>query len=86
MVLFFWIATVGVATTSLAIHQQRMRSLFFASIVCTVFTTDIIKAKLADKLRILITPRFIRMMNIVLGIVLIVFAGRLIFFPDNIPH
>jgi hypothetical protein len=26
------------------------------------------------------------MMNIVLGLVLVVFAGRLIFFPDNIPH
>jgi hypothetical protein len=25
-------------------------------------------------------------MNIVLGLVLVAFAGRLIFFPDNIPH
>ena len=42
--------------------------IFFASIVATVFTTDIIKAKLADKLRTLITPKVIRIMNIVLGL------------------
>jgi threonine/homoserine/homoserine lactone efflux protein len=86
MVLFFWIATVGVATTQLAYTSSEDVFIFFASIVCTVFTTDTIKAKLADKLRILITPRFIRLMNIVLGIVLVIFAGRLIFFPENIPH
>lgn len=82
MVLFFWIATVGVATTQLRYTSSREIFIFFASIVGTVFTTDIIKAKLADKLRILITPRFIRLMNIVLGIVLVIFAGRLILFPD----
>lgn len=86
MVLFFWIATVGVATTQLRYTSTREVFVFFGSIVATVFTTDIIKAKLADKLRILITTRFIRLMNIVLGIVLVIFAGRLIFFPDKIPH
>lgn len=86
MVLFFWIATVGVATTKLGYNSTKDLSIFFSSIVGTVFTTDIIKAKLADKLRLLITPKFIRFMNIILGIVLVIFAGRLIFFPDNIPH
>lgn len=84
MVLFFWIATVSVATTRLGYAHPGKATLFFASIVATVFSTDIIKAKLADKLRTLITPRFIRIMNIVLGIVMIVFAGRLILFPDDI--
>lgn len=86
MVLFFWIATVSVATTRLGYTSSNDVFVFFASIVFTVFTTDIIKAKLADKLRLLITPKFIRVMNIVLGLVLVVFAGRLIFFPENIPH
>lgn len=86
MVLFFWIATVSVATTRLSYTSSEDVFLFFASIVLTVFTTDIIKAKLADKLRLLITPRFIRLMNIVLGLVLVVFAGKLIFFPNDIPH
>lgn len=86
MVLFFWIATVSLAATRLGYNSSNDVFIFFSAIVCTVFTTDIIKAKLADKLRVLITPRFIRMMNIVLGLVLVVFAGKLIFFPDNIPH
>lgn len=84
MVLFFWIATVSVATTRLGYASPGKASLFFVSIVATVFMTDLVKAKLADKLRTLITPRVIRVMNIVLGIVMIVFAGRLIFFPDDV--
>jgi len=86
MVLFFWLATVGVATTRLGYDSSREIGVFFASIVGTVFSTDLLKAKLADKLRLIITTKFIRIMNIVLGILLIVFAGRLILFPENIPH
>jgi threonine/homoserine/homoserine lactone efflux protein len=84
MVLFFWLATVSVATTQLGYAHPGKATLFFVSIVVTVFSTDVIKAKLADKLRTLITPRFIRIMNIVLGMVMIVFAVRLILFPDRI--
>lgn len=86
MVLFFWLATIGVATTRLGYDSAREISVFFTSIVGTVFSTDLLKAKLADKLRLIITTKFIRIMNIVLGILLIVFAGRLILFPENIPH
>lgn len=86
MVLFFWLATVSVATTQLQYTHHQDAFIFFGSIVATVFTTDIIKAKLADKLRLLMTPKFIRVMNFVLGVVLVIFAGRLILFPDNIPH
>jgi len=86
MVIFFWIATVGIATTQFGYTSAKEVVLFFTAIVLTVFGTDILKAKLADKLRLLITPRFIRMLNIVLGIVLIVFAGKLILFPDDLPH
>jgi threonine/homoserine/homoserine lactone efflux protein len=84
MVLFFWLATVSVATTRLGYSTPKNALIFFASIVITVFTTDVIKAKLADKLRVLITLRVIRIMNIVLGVVMVIFAGRLILFPDNV--
>ncbi len=83
MVLFFWIATVSVATTRFGYTHPGRAALFFGSIVVTVFATDVLKAKLADQLRALITPRFIRIMNIALGLVMVVFAGRLIFFPDD---
>jgi threonine/homoserine/homoserine lactone efflux protein len=84
MVLFFWLATVSLATTQLGYHAPKQAMIFFASIVVTVFITDIMKAKLADKLRILITPKVIQFMNIVLGIVMIVFAGKFILFPENV--
>lgn len=83
MVLFFWLATVSVATSQLGYTSPKNAMIFFASIILTVFATDVIKAKLADKLRLLITPTVIRVLNILLGAVMVIFAGRLILFPDN---
>lgn len=86
MVLFFWLATVGVATSEFNYVETNEIVLYFSSVVGTVFVTDVMKAKLADKLRQLITPRFIRLLNIVLGLVLVIFAGQLILHPERIPH
>lgn len=83
MVLIFWLGTVGIATTKLGYDSPSTAVPFFAGIVGTVFITDIIKAKLADKLRGVLTPRFIRTMNFVLGIILLIFGGRLILFADT---
>lgn len=86
IVLFFWIATVGVSSTQMGYDTHREAVVFFGALLATVFCSDVLKAKGADKLRDLMTTRFIRLMNILLGVVLIVFAGRLIFFPENILH
>ncbi|MFZ6013729.1 MAG: LysE family translocator [Bacteroidota bacterium] len=83
MVLIFWLGTVGIATTKFGYSTPGKAIPFFAAIVGTVFITDVIKAKLADRLRTVLTPKFIRTMNIVLGIVLLIFGGRLIFIADN---
>ena len=83
MVLIFWLGTVGIATTKFGYSTPGKAIPFFVAIVCTVFVTDVIKAKLADQLRKALTPRFIRTMNFVLGIVLLIFGGRLIFIADN---
>jgi threonine/homoserine/homoserine lactone efflux protein len=84
MVLIFWIGTVGIATGELGYTTTGKAFMFFGSIVVTVFVTDILKAKLADKLRSLLTARFIRILNIVLGLVLAGFGGRLIFFAGSL--
>lgn len=84
MVLIFWIGTVGIATTDFGYTTPAQVFTFFASIIATVFCTDVLKAKLADKLRSLLTVRLIRLMNIILGIVLVIFGGRLIFFAKDI--
>lgn len=86
MVLFFWIAMVSLATTKLGYDTLHEVGVYFTSIVITVFSTDLIKALLADKLRALMTQRFVRIMNIVLGLLLMGAGARMILFPDNIPH
>jgi len=79
MVLIFWLGTVGLATTKLGYTTPHKAIPFFAAIVSTVFITDVLKAKLADKLRRLITPMFIRRLNLVLGLALLIFGLRLIY-------
>ena len=85
MVLIFWLGTVGLATTKLGYSTPQKAIPFFASIVSTVLVTDVVKAKLADKLRRLLTPTFIRRLNLVLGLVLLLFGLRLIYFAADLP-
>jgi threonine/homoserine/homoserine lactone efflux protein len=84
LVLLFWIGTVGLATTEFGYIKPIDVFTFFTSIVATVFMTDLLKALLADQLRLVLTYPIIRWLNVVLGIVLIVFGGRLIFYADKV--
>lgn len=79
MVLIFWIGTVGFATTKLGYATPGKAVPYFASIVSTVFVTDMLKAKLADNLRRILTPIFIQRLNLVLGFLLLIFGIRLIY-------
>ena len=84
MVLIFWVGTVGIATTKLGYATPGKAIPYFASIIGTVFLTDVLKAKLADKLRLMLTPKFIRTLNIVVGLVMVIFGGRLIVIADSL--
>lgn len=77
MVLFFWIGAVSLATVDFGYSKNGEFALFFASVLVTVLMTDILKAFLADKLRRLLTPKLLMIMNIILGVVLIFFGCRL---------
>jgi threonine/homoserine/homoserine lactone efflux protein len=83
MVLIFWLGMVSLATTDFGYISTSSVVIFFGTIVGTVFLTDLLKAKLADKLRKVLTPQFIRIMNILLGLVMVMFGGRLLFFADK---
>lgn len=85
MVLIFWLGTVGLATTKLGYSTPQKAVPYFVSIISTVFATDVVKAKLADKLRRLLTRKFIRNLNILLGLILVIFGGRLILYAENLP-
>lgn len=80
MVLIFWLGTVGVATSKLGYTEPSEAGPYFVAIVVTVFGTDLIKAKLADKLREMLTHRFVRMLNLALGLVMLIFGIRLIIY------
>jgi threonine/homoserine/homoserine lactone efflux protein len=78
MVLLFWIGTLSFATLELGYTQRNEFIIFFGCVLVTVLCTDIAKAYLAGKLRTLITPRLIKIINVALGIALIIFGIRLI--------
>lgn len=84
MVFIFWLGAVGVATTKFGYSIPQKAVPYFACIVSTVFVTDVMKAKLADRLRLLLTPRFIRNLNIMLGLLLVIFGGRLILLASRL--
>ena len=84
-VLIFWLGTVGLATTKFGYSTPSKAIPYFAAILSTVFATDVLKAKLADKLRRILTPKLIRSLNIILGVVLLIFGLRLIYYAENLP-
>ena len=79
MVLIFWIGTISIATGKLGYTKTPQALTFLFSIVGTVFITDLIKAKLADKLRAVLTPGIIKFMNIVLGAVMLSLGVKLLY-------
>jgi threonine/homoserine/homoserine lactone efflux protein len=78
MVLIFWIGTLSFATIDFGYAKGYELFIFFATLLITVLATDLLKAFLADKLRALITPKFLMVMNVAVGICLIVFGARLL--------
>ncbi len=76
-VLLFWVAAVSLVTSEYN-FSVSYSFYFFAIVMITVFLTDVLKAYLAGKLRTLITTRALRIMNIITGIALILFGGRMI--------
>jgi threonine/homoserine/homoserine lactone efflux protein len=84
MVLFFWIGTVSLATINFGYSGTGQFVLFFAALLITVLTTDILKAYLADKLRLMLTARSLQIMNVGLGAVLIFFGAQLLYHAKTI--
>lgn len=76
-VLFFWVGTISLVSLDFGYTAGTDFYIFFGAVLSTVFITDVIKAFLSDKLRSLVTGRFIKISNMVLGIALIVFGLRL---------
>jgi len=77
-VLMFWVGTISLASIDFGYTKGSQFFIFFSSLLITVLLTDILKAYLAGKLRALVTARFMKIMNIILGIALIFLGVRLL--------
>ncbi|MEQ9591775.1 MAG: LysE family transporter [Cyclobacteriaceae bacterium] len=78
MVIVFWIGLISIASLEFNYHTGAQYFVFLTSILLTVLITDLTKAYLADKLRAMITPRLLTLINVILGVALIGFGVRLI--------
>ena len=83
-VLIFWIGTVSVVSLDFGYTKGLQFFLFFSAALITVLATDVLKAYLAGRLRKLVTPRLMLILNILLGVGMVVFGGRLIFLAYDI--
>jgi len=81
-VLIFWVGAMGYATLDYGFEGEELK-IFFGIVLITVLGSDILKAYLSDRMRVLIKPRIIRIMNIIVGIILIGFGARIIVFVIN---
>ncbi len=83
-VIVFWIGTVSVTALDFGYAKGWHFFLFFAAVLVTVLTTDILKAYLANRLGRIITPKVMMIMNIALGIGMIAFGIRLIILSQSL--
>lgn len=79
MVPVFWIGAITVATVDFGYTSPVDFAIFFVGVLVTALLTDIGKAYLAGKLREWITHRLLSLMNVAVGLILIVFGGRLMY-------
>lgn len=75
-VLFFWIGIMTKISIDFQFSQNQTL-VFFVTLIATVLTTDVLKSYFAMKLSEIVTPRFMKIMNRVVGIALILFSLRL---------
>lgn len=78
-VFVFWIGISSMATVNYG-YSGNIAIVFFASIIATVFLTDIVKSFVAHKLKKLLTYKFMSLMNKAVGIALFLFGLRLLYF------
>jgi threonine/homoserine/homoserine lactone efflux protein len=78
MVILFWLGAISVASVDFGYTKGIQFFIFFITVLITVFSTDLLKAYLAHKLRNIVTARSLMFLNIIVGFILLVFGTRMI--------
>ena len=76
-VLFYWLTMMTILPNtppSLHIHHVYIQMIFIGLILLTFFSVDVLKISAAKKLKEFLTPSWIRVVNFVLGSILILFG------------
>ena len=82
-IFIFWLGVAGMITIELH-YSFNQAFLFYVGIVVMVLSMDITKAFLATRIRDFITPRFMKILNRSVGIALILFGFRLLYYAMEI--
>ena len=79
-ILVFWMGIIGIVAVKYdySFYQQIY---FFAGVLTTILGMDVSKAFLANRLRSVITPKFILILNRSVGFILIIFCFANNFLP-----
>ncbi len=76
-VLFFWLGVVGLVSVKKD-YTQTDEAVFFGSTLLTIFTTDLLKSFIANRIKNFLKPNIMIWLNRIIGIVLIGFGVQMI--------
>ncbi len=78
-ILVFWMGIIGLVSVKFE-YTATQQPYFFLGVLTTIFSTDLLKAFLANRLRSVVTPNSIMIMNRSVGVILILFGLHMFFF------
>lgn len=82
-IVVFWIGIISFVAVKYDTDALQ-QIFFFAGVITTIFLTDVMKAFVSYRLRSVITPKSILLLNRSIGVVLILFGLQMIYFlVDN---
>jgi threonine/homoserine/homoserine lactone efflux protein len=84
-IFLFWLGVAGLVTVEMHFNFDQA-SLFYVGVITMVLSMDITKSFLANKLRMFVTPHFMKIINRGVGIVLILFGIRLFYYAMELKH
>jgi threonine/homoserine/homoserine lactone efflux protein len=77
-VFFFWLGVVGLVSVK-ENYSRTHEIIFFCSTLITVFSTDLLKSFVSQRIKNILKPNVMLWINRIIGIVLIGFGVRMLF-------
>jgi threonine/homoserine/homoserine lactone efflux protein len=84
-IFIFWLGVAGMISVELH-YSFDQAFLFYLGVIIMVLSADITKAFLANRIRDIITPRFMKILNRSVGLGLILFGIRLLYYAIEIKN